>query len=99
MDLLVHLMGFEPTRIATQEPKSCMSSDSITGAYIRLIVPSWSYLESNLKYHTMDYNTIGCCFIQIDLSHINLQIYRLFYTIMTYHGWFLHSVVSCTNNY
>ena len=30
---LVRLKGLEPTRLTTQEPKSCMSTNSITGAY------------------------------------------------------------------
>ena len=30
---LVRLKGLEPTRLSTQEPKSCMSTNSITGAY------------------------------------------------------------------
>ena len=33
LDFMVRLKGLEPTRLSTQEPKSCMSTNSITGAY------------------------------------------------------------------
>jgi hypothetical protein len=34
---LVRLKGLEPARIAAREPKSRMSTNSITGAYIKAI--------------------------------------------------------------
>ena len=52
---VVRLKGLEPTRIAAREPKSRMSTNSITGAYFILNkTDSW-----NLVYHLWVWLSIG----------------------------------------
>ena len=38
-------VGLEPTRLAAQEPKSCMSANSISSAHIKLYHPNCSVLS------------------------------------------------------
>ena len=45
---LVRLKGLEPTRVAAREPKSRMSTNSITGAYGRRAFPAAVFSS----YHT-----------------------------------------------
>ena len=44
-DLLVRLKGLEPTRVSAREPKSRMSTNSITGAYGRRDVPAAIFVQ------------------------------------------------------
>ena len=57
---MVRMKGLEPTRLAAQEPKSCMSTNSITSAYLFVAISKTAPVKGGNLLAT-DYITTGYC--------------------------------------